>query len=82
MAKSPLKDKDFIPDDDSLQKILGNRWARYSECLEELKKRNLYPEMYWYGPSVRWRKCEPLPPVAAAKPQSGMPPWLAITCTQ
>jgi hypothetical protein len=54
MAKSPLKDKDFIPDDDSLQKILGNRWARYSECLEELKKRNLYPEMYWYGPSSGW----------------------------
>jgi hypothetical protein len=54
MAKSPLKDKDFIPDDESLQKILGNRWPRYSECLEELKKRNLYPEMYWYGPSSGW----------------------------
>lgn len=54
MAKSPLKDKDFIPDDESLQKILGNRWSRYSDCLEELKKRNLYPEMYWYGPSSGW----------------------------
>ena len=54
MAKSPLKDKDFIPDDESLQKILGSRWPRYQECLEELKKRNLYPEMYWYGPSSGW----------------------------
>jgi hypothetical protein len=43
MAKSPLKDKDFVPDDESLQQILGNRWPRYQECLEELKKRNLYP---------------------------------------
>jgi len=54
MAKSPLKDKDFNPDDENLQKILGNRWARYSECLEELKKRKLHPEMYWYGPSSGW----------------------------
>ncbi len=54
MAKSPLKDKDFNPDDEGLQKILGNRWPRYSECLEELKKRKLYPEMYWYGPSSGW----------------------------
>jgi hypothetical protein len=54
MAKSPLKDKDFIPDDDRLAKILGNRWPRYQETLKELKKRNLHPEMYWYGPSSGW----------------------------
>ncbi len=54
MAKSPLKDKDFNPDDEGLQPILGNRWPRYSECLAELKKRKLHPEMYWYGPSSGW----------------------------
>ena len=54
MAKSLLKEKDFVPDDESLQGILGNRWPRYSECLEELKKRKLHPEMYWYGPSSGW----------------------------
>ncbi len=54
MAKSPLKDKDFIPDDESLTKILGSRFPRYQECLADLKKRNLYPEMYWYGPSSGW----------------------------
>lgn len=54
MAKSPLKDKDFIPDDESLSKILGNRWPRYQETVKELAKRKLYPEMYWYGPSSGW----------------------------
>lgn len=54
MAKSPLKDKDFIPDDESLSKILGNRWPRYQETVTELAKRRLYPEMYWYGPSSGW----------------------------
>ncbi len=54
MAKSPLKDKDFIPDDESLSKILANRWPRYQETLTELAKRKLYPEMYWYGPSSGW----------------------------
>jgi hypothetical protein len=39
MAKSPLKDKDFIPDDESLSKILANRWPRYQETLVELGKR-------------------------------------------
>ena len=41
MAKSPLKDKDFVPDDTSLQKILGNRWPRYQETLRLLKERKL-----------------------------------------
>ncbi len=54
MAKSPLKDKDFIPDDESLSKILANRWPRYQETVAELCKRKLYPEMYWYGPSSGW----------------------------
>lgn len=54
MAKSPLKDKDFIPNDESLSQILGNRWNRYKETLVELEKRKLYPEMYWYGPSSGW----------------------------
>lgn len=54
MAKSPLKDKDFIPDNESLSKILGNRWPRYQETVKELAKRKLYPEMYWYGPSSGW----------------------------
>lgn len=54
MAKSPLKDKDFIPNDESLSLILGNRWNRYKETLVELEKRKLYPEMYWYGPSSGW----------------------------
>ena len=54
MAKSPLKDKDFIPDDESLSKILSNRWPRYQETIRELEKRKLYPEMYWYGPSSGW----------------------------
>ncbi|HEY1099466.1 MAG TPA: DUF3788 family protein, partial [Myxococcota bacterium] len=54
MAKSPLKDKDFTPDDEHLQQLLGTRWPRYVECVEELKKRKLYPEMYWYGPSSGW----------------------------
>lgn len=54
MAKSPLKDKDFIPDDESLSKILVNRWTRYQETLVELGKRKLFPEMYWYGPSSGW----------------------------
>ena len=43
MAKSPLKDKDFVPDDESLKTILGNRWHRYQDALNELKKRKLYP---------------------------------------
>lgn len=54
MAKSPLKDKEFIPDDESLQNILGNRWPRYTETLKNLQERKLYPEMYWYGPSSGW----------------------------
>jgi len=54
MAKSPLKDKDFVPDDESLAKILGNRWPRYQETVKELEKLKLYPEMYWYGPSSGW----------------------------
>ena len=54
MAKSQLKDKDFIPDDGSLSKILGNRWARYQQTVQQLSERNLYPEMYWYGPSSGW----------------------------
>ena len=54
MAKSPLKDKDFIADDNSLSQILGNRWNRYQETLQELGKRKLYAEMYWYGPSSGW----------------------------
>jgi len=54
MAKSPLKDKDFIPDHESLKKILGNRWPRYQETLNKLNERKLYPEMYWYGPSSGW----------------------------
>ncbi|MBH1989002.1 MAG: DUF3788 family protein [Myxococcaceae bacterium] len=54
MAKSPLKDKDFIPTDESLAQILGNRWNRYQETVAELTKRKLYPEMYWYGPSSGW----------------------------
>lgn len=54
MAKSPLKDKDFIPEDESLSKILANRWPRYQETVMELGKRKLHPEMYWYGPSSGW----------------------------
>ena len=54
MAKSPLKDKDFTPDDESLSQILGNRWARYQDTVKALEKRKLYPEMYWYGPSSGW----------------------------
>lgn len=54
MAKSPLKDKDFIPDEESLSKILVNRWPRYQQTVKELEKRKLYPEMYWYGPSSGW----------------------------
>ncbi len=54
MAKSPLKDKDFVPDDEHLQQILANRWPRYAECIDELKKRKLHSEMYWYGPSSGW----------------------------
>lgn len=54
MAKSPLKDKDFLPDDASLMGILGNRWARYQETVKALSERSLYPEMYWYGPSSGW----------------------------
>lgn len=54
MAKSPLKDKDFIPEEEALSKILGNRWQRYKQTVEELAKRKLHPEMYWYGPSSGW----------------------------
>lgn len=54
MAKSPLKDKDFLPDDASLAEILGNRWPRYQETVKALEQRKLYPEMYWYGPSSGW----------------------------
>jgi len=54
LAKSPLKEKDFVPDDESLKKILGNRFARYKQTLEQLQERKLYPEMYWYGPSSGW----------------------------
>lgn len=54
MAKSPLKDKDFIPDDSSLAEILGSRWPRYQETVSALEARKLYPEMYWYGPSSGW----------------------------
>ncbi len=54
MAKSQLKDKDFIPDEESLSKILGNRWARYQQTVQQLSERKLYPEMYWYGPSSGW----------------------------
>lgn len=54
MAKSPLKDKDFIPDNESLSKILANRWTRYQETIFELARRKLCPEMYWYGPSSGW----------------------------
>ena len=66
MAKSPLKDKDFVPDDKSLKKILGNRFNRYKQALEELKKRKLYPEMYWYGPSSGWGPTRKLPAAAAS----------------
>lgn len=54
MAKSPLKDKDFVPTDEALKEILGSRWQRYQETVEELRKRELYPDMYWYGPSSGW----------------------------
>ncbi len=54
MAKSPLKDKDFIPNNESLSIILTNRWSRYQETILELAKRKLFPEMYWYGPSSGW----------------------------
>ncbi len=54
MAKSRLKDKDFIPEDEALAEILGNRWPRYQQTLAMLKERQLYPEMYWYGPSSGW----------------------------
>ncbi len=54
MAKSPLKDKDFVPDDASLSAILGSRWPRYQETVTALEERKLYPEMYWYGPSSGW----------------------------
>lgn len=54
MAKSSLKDKDFIPTPESLSTVLGNRWPRYQETVTELEKRKLYPEMYWYGPSSGW----------------------------
>jgi len=54
MAKSPLKDKDFIPEEEALAKILGNRWQRYKETVDELGTRKLHPEMYWYGPSSGW----------------------------
>lgn len=54
MAKSPLKDKDFVPDDEALSKILGNRFPRYKQTLKSLEERKLYPEMYWYGPSSGW----------------------------
>ncbi len=54
MAKSPLKDKDFLPDDAALEKILGNRWPRYLQTVTMLKERKLHPEMYWYGPSSGW----------------------------
>lgn len=54
MSKSPLKDKDFILEDTSLPQILGSRWPRYQETVKALSERNLYPEMYWYGPSSGW----------------------------
>jgi hypothetical protein len=54
MAKSPLKEKDFDPTDEALQKILGSRWNRFQQVIEELNKRKLHPEMYWYGPSSGW----------------------------
>ncbi len=54
MAKSLLKEKDFVPDDESLQKILANRWPRDQETIKQLQTRKLYPEMYWYGPSSGW----------------------------
>ncbi len=54
MAKSPLKDKDFTPDYESLEGVLGHRWPRYLETVNALEKRRLYPEMYWYGPSSGW----------------------------
>ena len=54
MAKSPLKDRDFTPTDESLEKILGSRWQRYQQTIKELSVRHLYPEMYWYGPSSGW----------------------------
>ena len=54
MAKSPLKEKDFEPTDEALQKILGSRWNRFQQVIEELQQRKLHPEMYWYGPSSGW----------------------------
>jgi len=54
MAKSQLKDKDFIPTNESLEKILGTRWQRYRQTVEALAELKLYPEMYWYGPSSGW----------------------------
>ena len=54
MAKSLLKEKDFVPDDESLKKILANRWPRYQETIKQLQNRKLYAEMYWYGPSSGW----------------------------
>ena len=54
MAKSLLKNKDFLPEDHALEKILGLRWARYIETIKSLRKRKIHPEMYWYGPSSGW----------------------------
>ena len=39
---------------EALQKILGSRWNRFQQVIEELNKRKLHPEMYWYGPSSGW----------------------------
>jgi hypothetical protein len=54
MSRSLLKDKDFVPNDELLATILGNRWYRYKQTINKLVDRNLHPEIYWYGPSSGW----------------------------
>ena len=54
MTKSLLKNKDIIPTEVALEKALGEHFVKYKKILKQLLQRQLYPEMYWYGPSSGW----------------------------
>jgi len=54
MSKKLLKNKDLIPTKFMLERILGNHFKKYQYILQQLSRRQLFPEMYWYGPSSGW----------------------------
>jgi len=54
MIKKYFNDKTSIPSEDQLLEIMGSRWGRYQQIVKELAKRNLKPQMYWYGTHGGW----------------------------